>query len=161
MVQIGRQPPPGRGVLGDDLAQHGAQIRHALPGECGGGEHDGPVLAVLADRESVLVEQPSQVVEDQVRRVPRQPVDLIEHQHGHIGVPGQGAQIALVQCRVGVLLRVQHPDDDVHQPQQAVHLLAVTGGGGVVVGEVDQYQPVEALILDTTEVTTGPGGVAN
>ena len=70
-VHVGREPPPRSGALADDLGQHGAQVRHALPGECGGGEHDGPGLAVLADREPVLVEQPPQVVEDQVGRVPR------------------------------------------------------------------------------------------
>ena len=85
---------------------------------------------------------------------PGETVHLVEHQHGDIRVPRKGAQVALVQRRVGVLLRVEHPDDDVHQPQQAVHLLAVTGGGGVVVGQVDQDKPVEALPLDVAEDRT-------
>jgi hypothetical protein len=66
-----------------------------------------------------------------------------------------------VQGGVGVLLRVHHPDDDVDQPQQAVHLLAVIGGGGIVVGQIDQHQPVEALLLGAPGPFTGLGGVTD
>lgn len=56
---------------------------------------------------------------------------------------GHRPQIALVEYGVGVLLRVDDPDDGVDQRQDAVHLFAVLHGGRVVVGQVDQDQSAQ------------------
>ena len=71
----------------------------------------------------------------------RQPVDLVEHDDHHVPVPGQRPQVALVHRRVGVLLRVEHPDQQVDQLHQPVDLQPVRQPDGVVVGQVEQDQP--------------------
>ncbi len=58
-------------------------------------------------------------------------------------VAGQGPQVALVHGRVGVLLRVEHPHQQVGHLHQPVDLDVVGDLGGVVVGQVEQDQPVE------------------
>src|SRR5699024_2070857 len=52
----------------------------------------------------------------------------------------------LVQHVVGVLLRVDDPDEQVDQRQQAVHLLGVGGLDRVVVGQVEQHQAGQLLL---------------
>ncbi len=59
---------------------------------------------------------------------------------------GERAQIAFVEGGVGVLLRIDDPDHRVHQGQDPVHLCAVLGGGRVVVGQVDQDEPLQRLV---------------
>jgi hypothetical protein len=44
---------------------------------------------------------------------------------------------------VGVLLRVDDPDDRVDERQDAVHVLAVLYGSGVVVGQVDEDESAQ------------------
>ncbi len=48
-----------------------------------------------------------------------------------------------MEDRVGVLLRVDDPDDRVHEGQHPVHLLAVRDGRRVVVGQVHQDEPAQ------------------
>nr|MCF0102305.1 hypothetical protein [Streptomyces sp. MH191] len=54
-----------------------------------------------------------------------------------------GPQIALVQDGVGVLLRIDHPDDGVDEGEDPVDLLAVFHGRRIVVGQVHQDQPAQ------------------
>ncbi|CAO0833430.1 hypothetical protein SMICM17S_10541 [Streptomyces microflavus] len=101
---------------------------------------------MLAERHAVLVQEPAKVVEHEVGGLAGQPVDLVEDDEGDLRVPGQGAQIALVQGGVGVLLRVDDPDHRVDQRQHPVHLVPVGCRGGVVVRQVDQDEPLERLV---------------
>ncbi len=101
---------------------------------------------MLAERDAVLVEEAAQVVEDEVGRLAGQPVGLVEDDEGDLGVAGERAQIAFVEGGVGVLLRIDDPDHRVHQGQDPVHLCAVLGGGRVVVGQVDQDEPLQRLV---------------
>ncbi|CAM5579400.1 hypothetical protein SGRI78S_06805 [Streptomyces griseus subsp. griseus] len=117
-----------------------------VAGERGQGHDGGAGLAVLAERDAVLVEEAAQVVEDEVGRLAGQPVGLVEDDEGDLGVSGERAQVALVEGGVGVLLRVDDPDHRVDQRQHPVHLVAVLGGRRVVVGQVDQDEPLERLV---------------
>ena len=69
-----------------------------------------------------------------------QPVDLVQHHQRDGAVRGQRRQEVVVHGGVGVLLRIQHPDEDVHQAHHALHDLAVGGPGRVEVRQVQQDQ---------------------
>ena len=71
-------------------------------------------------------------------------------------MPAQGPEIALVHGGVGVLLRVEHPHQQIDHRDQQVHLQAVVELDGVVVGKVEQDEPGERPI-DAVVTTTGPG----
>lgn len=59
---------------------------------------------------------------------------------------GERSQVALVEGGVGVLLRVDDPDDRVDQRQYAVDLVPVRDDGGVVVRQVDQDETLQFLV---------------
>lgn len=63
---------------------------------------------------------------------------------------GERPQIAFVEGRVGVLLRVDHPDHRVDQGQHPVHLFTVAGRRRVVVGQVHQDETLECLVHGRT-----------
>ena len=69
--------------------------------------------------QSLAVEQRAQV--GQARRCGRgiEPVDLVQHDEQHAGVTGERHQVAVVHRGVGVLLRVEHPHQDVDQRRPA------------------------------------------
>lgn len=58
-------------------------------------------------------------------------------------MPGQGPQIALVEDGVGVLLRVDDPDDGIHQRQDPVDLFAVLHGRRVMVGQIHEDEAAQ------------------
>jgi hypothetical protein len=67
-------------------------------------------------------------------------IDLVEHrQHGR-RVPGQRDQVPLVPGRIGVLLRVDDPHEEVDKADEPVDLRAVRGLDRVEVGEVEEHQ---------------------
>ena len=74
-------------------------------------------------------------------------VDVVEHHQHHVGVAGERLEVAVVDRRVGVLLRVQHPHQQVGELDQPVDLEVVGHLGGVVVGQVEQHGAVEPLVL--------------
>ncbi len=147
LVDVGGDAPGGGAPLLGELAEQVAQFPDALPGERGQREDGGPGLAVLAERDAVLVQQPPQVVQDEVDGLAGQPVHLVQDDERHLGVPGQRAQVPLVQHRVGVLLRVHHPHHRVDQGEHPVHVLAVGAHRGVQVRQVHQDQPAQRLGL--------------
>ncbi len=98
---------------------------------------------MLAEGHAVLVQEAAQVVEDEVGGVGAEPVDLVEDDEGDLGVPGEGAEVALVEGGVGVLLGVHDPDDGVDQAEDPVDLVAVGGDGRVVVGQVHEDEALE------------------
>ena len=59
----------------------------------------------------------------------------------------QPAQVTVVKRRVGILLRIQDPHEDVGQRHEAVHLEGVRGGDRVVVGHVEQDQARQASLV--------------
>ena len=54
---------------------------------------------------------------------------------------GHGREEVVVHRRVGVFLRIQHPDQDIDQAHHALHNRAVGRPGGVEVRQVQQDQP--------------------
>ncbi|GAB3853705.1 hypothetical protein GCM10029963_45410 [Micromonospora andamanensis] len=52
---------------------------------------------------------------------------------------------------VGVLLRVDHPDHQIDEAEQAVHLQPVRVLDGVEVGQVEQDQPVQRRLVVAVE----------
>lgn len=142
-VHIGRDAAGGRPALPYELAERFAQVSDALPGERGHREHGRTRFAVLPEGDAVLVQESPQIVEDLIGGLPGQPVDLVEDHEHDLRVGRHRPQVALVEDGVGVLLRVDDPDDRVDERQDAVHVLAVLYGRRVVVGQVDQDQPVQ------------------
>ncbi len=145
-VDVGGDPPGGSGPALHERAEEFAQFADALAGDGGHGEDGGAGFAVLAEGHAVLVEEAAQVVEDLVGGVAGEPVDLVEDDEGDVGVAREGAQVALVESGVRVLLRVDDPDHGVHEGEDPVDLAAVCGDGGVVVGQVDEDESLEGLV---------------
>ncbi len=102
--QPGHRGLPGLDPLGQDLAQLGD------PGAGAPGGGDQPHVP-----QPVGDEQPAQVGQTGRALGGPQPVDLVERDQHDAGVAGQRAQVALVHGGIGVLLRVQHPDQQVDQ----------------------------------------------
>ena len=59
------------------------------------------------------------------------------------GVARERLEVAVVDRGVGVLLRVEHPHQQVGELDQPVDLEVVGDLGGVVVGQVEQHDAVE------------------
>ena len=110
-----------------------------------------PVRALAASSgtplEPVGVQQPSDVVEHRLSPVVGHLVDVVEHDHHHRPVRGHRCEVAVVDRGVGVLLRVQHPHHQVGELDQPVDLEMVGHLGGVVVGQVEQDDALERLVL--------------
>ena len=133
VVEIGVQPGGGGLAGADPLGQRGTQLRQAVPAGGRGGQHRHPGQAVVG-------QQPAQVAAAGVQGVGVEPVGLVEHHQHHLAVAGQRAQVAPVHRRVGVLLRIEHPDQQVHHAGHPLGLGPVGGGGRVEVRQVHQHQ---------------------
>ena len=131
-ADIGVQPrqhglPPAHARL-DRLAQRVG----ALPRPGGQREHRDVVEAACRQHPFEILAGAIDLVAEQVR--------LVEHDQHRRRVPGHGTQIAVVQRRVRVLLRVHHPHEQVDDPDEAVDLFAVGRLDRVEVREVEQDQ---------------------
>jgi hypothetical protein len=62
-------------------------------------------------------------------------------------VAGERLEVAVVDRRVGVLLRIEHPHEQVGVAHEPVDLEVVRHLGGVVVGQVEQHQPLQVGVL--------------
>ena len=78
-------------------------------------------------------------------------VHLVEDDHRDGRVSRQRPQIALMEDGIGVLLRVEDPDEQVDHLHQPVHLSAMRLLGRVVVWQVQQHQAVERVVLARVE----------
>ncbi len=94
--------------------------------------------------EPVGREQAAQVGATGVELPGGEPVGLVQRHQQHALVPGQGLEVPLVDGPVGVLLRIEDPDDDVGDADHPVDLTAMGGGGGVVIRQVEEHEAVEA-----------------
>ena len=70
-----------------------------------------------------------------------EPVNLVEHNDRYGSVRGQRRQEVVVHGGVGVFLRIEDPDEDVHEPHHPLHNLPVGRPGRVEVGQVQKDQP--------------------
>ena len=139
-AQVGLQTGPV-GLLGvDPPGDLLAQLGHPLAGLGAGGEHRHV-------GEAVGVEQPSDVGEHRLAAVGRHGVDVVEHHEHHVAMAGERGQVAVVDGRVGVLLRVEHPHQQVGELHEPVDLEVVGDLGGVVVGQVEQHQASDGVVV--------------
>jgi hypothetical protein len=134
VVEVRGDPPQRRAVRRDRAGQHVAQPVQARPGGRRHGQH-GHVRQAVGGQQTADV---GHGVRD-VRR--GQSVDLVQHHDHHVAVPRERPQVAVVDRRVGVLLRVQHPHEHVDEGDEAVDLQPVRHLRRVVVGQVEQHEP--------------------
>ena len=73
-------------------------------------------------------------------------VDVVEDDQHHVGVVGHRREVPVVDGGVGVLLRVEHPHQQVGQLDQPVDLEVVGDLGGVVVGQVEEDDALEGVV---------------
>ena len=92
-------------------------------------------------------EQAPDVVDHRVTPVLGHGVDVVEHDHHHVGVRAHRREVAVVDGRVGVLLRVEDPHEHVGERDEPVHLEVVRHLGRVVVGEVEEHDALERVGL--------------
>ena len=93
--------------------------------------------------DALHAKQPDQVVPTSGEHLGRQPICLVQDHDRHSVLGREPGDVLLVQTRIGILLGVGHPDEDVDQVEQAVGLQAVGLLVGVEVGQIQQHQPVE------------------
>jgi hypothetical protein len=129
-VDVGRQPRQGGLAAADPLVDRLAQGVEPLAGARRDGQHGD------AGRQ-----QRPQVVARRGRSATQQ-VDLVEHDEHRRGVAGERAQVALVQRRVGVLLGIGDPHQEVDEADEPVDLEPVRDLDRVEVREVEQDQAV-------------------
>ena len=129
---VGRQACQRGLAAADALFDLGAQLVRALAGPRGHAEH-GHVA------EAVAAEHAAEILACAVT-LPAEQIDLVEHHEHRRRVPGQGLQVALVQRRVGVLLRVDDPHQQVDHAYETVDLRAMCRLDRVEVGQVEEHQ---------------------
>ncbi len=95
----------------------------------------------------VGVDQTAYVGHHRLAPVDRHLVDVVEHDEHHVLVGRQRREVAAVDGGVGVLLRVEHPDHQVGELDQAVDLEVVGHLGRVVVGQVEQHHALQRAVL--------------
>ncbi len=133
---VGDEPVGGRPPGGHPVGELAAQLGHP---RAGAGRH----RAHRRGGETLPVQQGPQVGQALLHGDGVEPVDLVEDDEQHPGVPGERDEIAVVHRRVGVLLRIEHPHQDVDETDEPVDLEAVLQLDAVVVGEVEQDQSVQ------------------
>ena len=76
-----------------------------------------------------------------------EPIDLVEHHRHHRAVAGQTTQVSVMQGGIGVLLRVDDPHHEIDHRDETVNLQLVRYLGGIVIGKIEQDEPVERVPL--------------
>ncbi len=71
---------------------------------------------------------------------------MIQDDHHHVRMLSERLEITIMDGRIGVLLRIDDPDQHVHQLHQPIYLQAMVQLGGVMIRQVQQYQPVQGRI---------------
>jgi hypothetical protein len=119
------------------FSEDAPKILEALPRPAGDGSHRNLVETVLS--------QHSLEVDEAIRSIRRpQLVDAVEgHQHD-CGMAPQWTQIAVVESRIRILLRVHDPHEQVHELHQTINLDSMCDLGRIVVGEIQQHHAVQA-----------------
>jgi hypothetical protein len=94
---------------------------------------------------AVRGEEPSDVGTPGVDVLRGEKIGLVEDDRHRLPVRGERTQIAVVQRRVGVFLRLHDPGDEVREPHDAIDFEPVCGLDRVEVGEVDEHEAVQAV----------------
>jgi hypothetical protein len=72
---------------------------------------------------------------------------VVEHDEHHLGMRRERTQEPLVDGSVGVLLRVEHPHQQVGPRHHALHLDVMSHLCGVVVRQIEEHQALQACRL--------------
>ena len=139
-VDVGAEAGERRLAAGDAILQRRAQRLEAVAGARRRGEHGDVAEALRGEQPRQVLARPPGVLAE--------PVALVEHDEHRGGVPGERSQIAIVQRGVGVLLRVDHPHEQVDEAHEPVHLDPMGDLDRVEVGQVEQDQPVRAAAVE-------------
>jgi hypothetical protein len=75
-------------------------------------------------------------------------IDLVEGNEGDCAVAGKPFQVLMMQCRVGILLWVDHPAEHIGHSGEPFHFLTVRCHNGVVVGEIYQHEAAKGGVIE-------------
>ena len=78
-------------------------------------------------------------------------VDLVEDDDHVRAVLSEFGQVVRVQREVRILLRIDHPEDDIDESDETVGFDPVLNSGRVVVGQVEEDEAVEATLVIAIE----------
>ena len=129
-----------------------ARRRRVRGAAAGASSRPAPVRAETTDdrdvAQAVLGQEARHVVApgSDLRR--RQEIRLVERDRHRSGVRAERAEVAIVQGGVGVLLRLDDPQDEIRERNDAIDFVAVVALDGVEVGEVEQHQASELARLE-------------
>ena len=135
-VEIGVDALHDRPPLGHAGSQLAAQRGDALAGRRRHRQH--PHAA-----ETIGHQEPAEIIDASRAGGRVEPVDLVEEHHRHRAVPGELAQVLVMKRGVGVLLRIDHPREDVDHLHEPIDLGTVSVGRRIVVGQIEQHQTLE------------------
>ena len=139
-IELGRGRASRVGLPSDALAQQIAHDVEIVTAHSRYRQH-------LNSTEAVLLEQGADVVEQARQPALREGIHLVD-QDEHVLLTGpQPTQIAVVEGRISVLLRIDDPHEDIGQRYEPVHLQGVLRGHRVVVGDIEQNQPGHASLV--------------
>ena len=79
----------------------------------------------------------------------REQVGLVEHDGHRVGVCRQRTEVAVVQRRIRVLLRLDDPEHEVGERDDALCLQPVRRLDRVEVGKIEQDEAAESVRVDT------------
>ena len=138
-VQIGTNAAEIRRSCAHLLGEDGAQVGDSAIGASGDRQHGHRPQAVLD-------EQPPEVGDAGGFSLDVEEIDLVEDHEHDVVVTVESPQIQLVQDVVGVLLRVDDPDEQVNEPDEAVDLHSVLDRRRVEVRQIEQDETVEVVV---------------
>ncbi len=111
-----RREPRDRGVARPDaLCEQPPQLVQALAG-LGGDDQERRAA------DAVLVQESPDIGAPGVHVPGGEEIGLVQDDRHRLPVRGEWAQVAVVERRIGVLLRLDHPGDEVSEPDDAVDL---------------------------------------
>ena len=138
VVHVRRQPRD-RGVTRPDaLCEQPPQLVDTLP-RLRGDDQERRTADTVLGQEAPDVGAPG------VNVTRGEEIGLVEDDRHRLRVRGERAQVAVVQRRICVLLRLHDPRDQVGEPNDAVDLEPVRRLDRVEVGEVEKDEAIEAV----------------
>jgi hypothetical protein len=125
-------------TFGNCASENGFQLVEAFSRQCGYGNDLGVRNAVIGQQlRKICGNCGTPIVES---------IDLIENESEHARMCCQRLDVPEVQRSIGILLRVGHPDDDIHELDEPVDLESVLDRRRIVVRQVEQDKTVETAM---------------
>ena len=128
--------------------QSGGELLGAGCGSGGRGQHRHAAQPIAG-------QQAAQVRDASLHIGRLEQVGLVEYHHGDVAMSMKLGQVPAVQYLVGILLRIQHPHDQIDQRQHPVDLDAMGVLDRVQVGQIQQHQAAQRLVAAVLAVAKG------